>query len=267
MGSQRDLITLGAAALLHVGVGYALSQMPSPMRAAAHVVALEVRRASRPIPPERPYSPAAPAWAEPRAEPSPPPAAPHRRAGVKRRPVAARPAAAPPAASAPPPAAAPARPLFGVSMDSLTDGPSVVAVPVGDSTRVDPGGPRERSGPPAPSPSASPAPAAERPYRPVSSVAVKTLPEIDSEACGRGIPYPPEARAHGIEGDVVLRVELDDTGKVRRVRVISGLGHGLDQAAVAALTGRCTFTPALDSAGRPVAYIIPAYTFHFELPR
>jgi protein TonB len=185
---------------------------------------------------------------------------------VKRRArTALQPSAPLPAAVSPPPTVAPTRPLFGVTMDSITDGPSSVSVPIGESTTADPRAPREGSGPQAP-PSAPPPPH-ERPYKPVSSVSVKVLPEIDAEACGRGIQYPKEARALGIEGDVVLRVELDETGKVRRVRVVSGLGHGLDQAAVAALMRTCRFTPAFDSSGQPVAYIIPAYTFHFELPR
>lgn len=255
MWQQRDLITLAAAILLHAGLVYSMTRLPPPGRQAPRVVELDVRSA----PPQTPPPPPAP---------EPPPLAPEppRKAGVKRRAMhASRPSAPPPAAASPPPKVAPARPLFGVTMDSLTEGPSSVSVPLGESTLADPGAPREGSGLPAPPP--APPPPAERPYKPVSSLAVKTLPEIDSEACGRGITYPKEARALGIEGDVVLRVELDDQGKVRRVRVVSGLGHGLDQAAVAALTRTCRFTPAYDSAGQPVAYIIPAYTFHFELPR
>src|SRR5690606_9229315 len=40
------------------------------------------------------------------------------------------------------------------------------------------------------------------------------------------------ARRDGIEGTVVLRVEIDETGKVGEVRVVKGLGYGLDEVAV-----------------------------------
>lgn len=103
-------------------------------------------------------------------------------------------------------------------------------------------------------------------YQPVSEQSIKKMPDIDSDACGRSIRYPAEAMRLGIEGDVILRVELEDTGRVHGIRVLSGLGHGLDEAAVFALTRECNFTPAIDKSGAPVAYVIPRYVFHFEAP-
>ena len=70
---------------------------------------------------------------------------------------------------------------------------------------------------------------------------------------GDTIQYPAEAEQLGIEGDVKLRVELDERGKVHGIKVTSGLGHGLDQAAVFALTHRCKFTPAIATDGKPVS--------------
>ncbi|HNO69619.1 MAG TPA: energy transducer TonB [Pseudomonadota bacterium] len=95
------------------------------------------------------------------------------------------------------------------------------------------------------------------------------MPTIDADECGRGVPYPEEARAKGIEGNVILRVSVTESGKVHDVKVIKGLGYGLDEAAVAAIrkSPRCKFSPAIGSDGKPVEYTIPAYTFHFELPR
>ena len=84
---------------------------------------------------------------------------------------------------------------------------------------------------------------------------------------GRSIAYPSDAEHNGIAGDVRLRVALDERGHVRNVHVISGLGHGLDQAAADALQHHCKFTPAIDRNGRPVPFVIQSYTFHFELPR
>ena len=51
------------------------------------------------------------------------------------------------------------------------------------------------------------------------------------------------------------------------IKVLSGLGHGLDQAAMYALKNRCRFTPAIATDGKAVPYVIPSYTFHFEIPR
>lgn len=55
--------------------------------------------------------------------------------------------------------------------------------------------------------------------------------------------YTPEARALKIEGDVELEVEFAATGKVHVIRLIQGLGHGLDEAAVRAAE-QIRFTPA-----------------------
>jgi protein TonB len=96
---------------------------------------------------------------------------------------------------------------------------------------------------------------------------VKRMPDIDTDACGRSIAYPPEAERAGVEGKVRLRVALDASGRVTSTRVLRGLGHGLDQAAVEALTRRCRFTPALAADGRPVPFVIESYSFVFELPR
>jgi len=44
--------------------------------------------------------------------------------------------------------------------------------------------------------------------------------------------YTDDARAAGIEGRVRVEVSLDETGKVLSARVVSGLGHGLDESAI-----------------------------------
>jgi len=55
--------------------------------------------------------------------------------------------------------------------------------------------------------------------------------------------YTEEARRLRIEGDVVLEVVFAATGQIRIVGVVKSLGHGLDEAAVAA-TRQIRFTPA-----------------------
>ena len=93
------------------------------------------------------------------------------------------------------------------------------------------------------------------------------MPEVDTDACGRSITYPADAERAGVEGKVRLRVALDARGHVSSARVLRGLGHGLDEAAVEALTRRCHFSPAIANDGRPVPFVIESYSFVFELPR
>jgi TonB family protein len=104
-------------------------------------------------------------------------------------------------------------------------------------------------------------------YKPASARDVGSMPEVDTDACGRAAVYPREAERSGTEGDVRLRVALTEEGKVHDVRVLTSLGHGFDAAAVDAIKHRCKFKPAVSRDGQPVAFVIQSYTFHFELPR
>jgi TonB family protein len=61
--------------------------------------------------------------------------------------------------------------------------------------------------------------------------------------------YTPEARSKRIEGEVLLEVVFEATGKIRVLRVIRGLGYGLDDAAVHAAE-QIRFKPALQD-GQP----------------
>jgi TonB family protein len=62
--------------------------------------------------------------------------------------------------------------------------------------------------------------------------------------------YTEEARALKLEGEVLLEVLFQANGQLHVNRVVRGLGHGLDEAAVAAAT-RMRFKPAFDH-GQPV---------------
>ena len=251
-----DTVAFVLALAFHAGVGLVLlDSRPGPPAHVPKAVEVEVRHRPPPPPPPPPEPLTPP---PPREEPPPPPSP---KATTKPRPVATtRPPAPPPAE----PPKEPPQPVYGVSMDSTTDGESSVSVSTGNTTMIDP----KKSAPhverPQPLPAAPPAPP-ER--RPVSDLEVGTLPDVDTQACGRSITYPREAEELGVEGDVLLRVALDEAGHVVGVTVLSGLGHGLDQAAVQALRHRCRFTPAVAKDGTRVPYVIQKYTFHFELPR
>lgn len=76
------------------------------------------------------------------------------------------------------------------------------------------------------------------------------------------IPYPEEAKREGIEGRVILSVTIDLSGQVVNVKVLSGPGYGLDEAAREALK-RFRFSPAV-KGGEPVSTTIN-YTYTFTL--
>jgi len=62
--------------------------------------------------------------------------------------------------------------------------------------------------------------------------------------------YSEEARALKIEGEVLLEVLFGANGQLHVIRVAQGLGHGLDEAAIAA-ANKMQFKPALQN-GSPV---------------
>lgn len=64
--------------------------------------------------------------------------------------------------------------------------------------------------------------------------------------------YTPEAMQKGIEGKVLLSVDIDDHGVPRRARVLRSLDPGLDRKAIESLAG-WRFSPATED-GRPVAF-------------
>lgn len=86
------------------------------------------------------------------------------------------------------------------------------------------------------------------PYRPGSGV---EAPRIVKEV--RAL-YTDDARRRGIEGDVVLEVIVTRTGSVDQVRVVRGLGAGLDQNAIAAVR-QWKFDPARRQ-GAPVDVVV-----------
>jgi TonB family protein len=61
--------------------------------------------------------------------------------------------------------------------------------------------------------------------------------------------YTEEARAKRIEGEVLLEAVFEATGKIRVLRIVRGLGYGLDDAAIRAAE-QIRFKPALKD-GQP----------------
>jgi TonB family protein len=93
---------------------------------------------------------------------------------------------------------------------------------------------------PAPQKAAPPAPPPQRIDTPVE-VVFKPTPD-----------YTEEARALKLEGEVLLEVEFTASSQVRVLRVVRGLGHGLDESAVHAAE-HMRFKPAI-GGGRPIDF-------------
>lgn len=171
--------------------------------------------------------------------PKPPEQAPDVPLAPKKSPPRTPPKAAPEAKAQPAaaPAAAAAAPEFALTLSNAGVGGGGIAVPV------------------AAAPKAAPE---------VASAAPKVLAAAapKGDVCDEPPPkpkpikvlqpaYTEKAREAGIEGRVRVEITVDESGKVSAARVLQGLGHGLDEAALEAARGS-TFAAAT-RCGKSVA--------------
>jgi TonB family protein len=97
-------------------------------------------------------------------------------------------------------------------------------------------------------------------------------PLADDQLSHRAIPlsankhkplYPPKAIALGVEGSVIVSIEVTKEGKVHRAHIKQGVGYGLDESALAAVQ-RFEFEPARDLAGHATDSTLE-HEFRFQL--
>jgi protein TonB len=138
-----------------------------------------------------------------------------------------------------------APPVFGVTMESTSQGGKGPAVPVGNTTT-----PQPTQGAPTNKPAAAP----------VAAVEVTKMPLPQGRCSGK---YTEEARAAGIEGVVVLDLVVDESGRARDIKVVSGLDHGLTEAAIKALK-ECPFSPG-EKGGEKVAVRVRGFKIRFVM--
>lgn len=138
-----------------------------------------------------------------------------------------------------------AQPVFGVTMESTSTGGTGPAVPVGNTTTPQPG---------APTSTVKPAAA------PVAAYEVTKMPLPQGRCSGK---YTEEARAAALEGVVVLDLIVDEKGHARDIKVVSGLEHGLTEAAITAIK-ECSFTPG-EKGGEPVAVRVRGFKIRFVM--
>lgn len=230
----------GAAVAISIHALVALGLMLVPQRGLHDQPAAPVEVDVLPPPPPEPLLP------PPDPPPSPPDPTP--------RPVARRHVAAikppPPMPNQEvkpaPPTEEPARPVFGVTQDSVVAGESPVVVPVGNTLMT-----KDRTlakAPPPPLPPSPPPPA----FAPVDEESVAEFPE----AYVKPEPeYPEIARRMGIGGRVLVRIGIDRKGNVKSVRVLEKVGYGMDEAAIKA-SWQSKWKPARRADGQPVDMVI-----------
>ena len=62
--------------------------------------------------------------------------------------------------------------------------------------------------------------------------------------CKRNLRIPYKAREKGIRGEVILQFIVTEQGYIRQVKVLKGLGHGMDEAAISMLKRMPRWLPA-----------------------
>lgn len=134
-----------------------------------------------------------------------------------------------------------AAPDYGIALDGVANGVGGIGVPIGD-----PGGQRRDSN--------------TRPAAPRVLEAVTNEPrqgrgcredEVPPRQRRLRVNYTDDAVAARIEGRVRISVQLDEEGRVTDASILTPLGHGLDESALASVRS-ASFDPAT-RCGRPVA--------------
>ncbi|SRR6266542_1021283 len=221
----------GASIAVHIGLAAGVSSIPTNMpRKPTHIKVFEAKseKKKEPEPEKKKEAPPPPPK---RAEPPP---------TLKNTPPPPIDAATPTPAGH---EAMAALPDFGIALGGGVEGG--IAVPMagiaanaaGQNAAGGAGTAEKRVHGPAPKPSDASGACVEDPTKP--KALERTAPQ-----------YSDEARAANIEGVVKIELSVSATGDVVDARVLSGLGHGLDQAALVAAK-RWKFSPAM-RCGKPV---------------
>jgi TonB family protein len=231
----------------HLALAKGLGHLPKHADNAKRIISLRVVSAPPPAPEPPPEAPTP----QPAA---PKPAVAHMRSHVRTPPQAQ----VLPHQEAPPPErpeltnSGAAGPIFGVSMESTSQAGTGPAMKVGHTGGGTVDGPGDDDGRGGHHKGLAP---------PVPAYEVTTRPLPLGRCDGK---YTPEATLAAIEGTVVLDVVINETGTVREVHLVSGLPHGLTEAAIAAVKG-CRFSPG-EKDGKPVPVRIPGFKIRFLLP-
>jgi periplasmic protein TonB len=141
-------------------------------------------------------------------------------------------------------------PVFGIDLSSTSSGGTGPVMPIGNTLQTKPDRKKTKT--------------AQGPIKPLEAPAqayeVTKMPLPRGRCAGK---YTEQARQAGVEGTVVLDLIVGEDGKTRDIVVVAGLGHGLNEAAIAALKA-CRFSPG-ERGGRPVPVRLRGFKIRFFL--
>jgi TonB family protein len=180
---------------------------------------------------------------EPEPEPTPPPKKVVKKVDMEKinKPIPTAVAAEEPAEEA--------KPVFGLTMDSTVEGSnSGFKMRVGNTLNIEP---TDEIVPPEDI----------KPLRSVSFARLEVAPKLVRDFRAE---YPEGPRSEGIEGTVVMKLTISETGKVTGVKIVRGVHPELDAAAKAAAF-RFVYKPGTDG-GEPVitTNFVHRYTWLIE---
>ena len=241
----RDVITYSVSLFLSLSVHAALlSTAPAVKENKKKRTTVEMTIIEPPEPVEIEPPPPPP---EPKPEPKPVPKAKPKPVPKEVRAEDLAPTPPPSTSEAAPPSdAPPPMPVVGLSGTSFGNGGSF-SVRAGNTTMGKADG------------------EAKRPdeVEPLPGVPTFRLDRRPRQLGDCSIDYPEELKRDEITGDVILEIQVLETGRVGNVRIKERLHPVLDQKAVQAMK-RCRFSPPL-AAGEPVRAVISRYVYTWEL--
>jgi protein TonB len=231
-GAAFAAVGVAASVGVHGGLTFAVMSLPKDQKRAATAISMQESKKKPPKPPEPAKLDEKPKPKEKTPQKSP--------AHAKAAPAEAKNDVPPPSGKQASSAAMDGLPDFGLSLSGGT-GSGGLAIPAG-------GG----SGPVADAPAAAAKKAQPQAPKPEGDCAEPVVrPKVTRQVRAS---YPDAARADKVEGRVRIEAQIDDQGRVTSPRVVSGLGHGLDEAALASVK-QWQFSPAT-RCGKPVAQTI-----------
>lgn len=180
--------------------------------------------------------------------PDPPPPAPVPKPKPRPKPVTPPPNTEKPS----PPPEEEVKPVFGVTKETVANADSGIGVRIGNTLMKE----MEKEYTPPEQVKELPKVEEKRPpeprFSPVAAFKLARMPEIKDKVKPE---YPRELRADGVEGEVLLRVSVDRTGKVVAVTVVSSDHELFAKAAIAAVRS-WRFAPARLASGEEVDAVI-----------
>jgi protein TonB len=135
--------------------------------------------------------------------------------------------------------------------DLSSTGTGNVIVPQGTGGEYGGSGKPDSKGPGKSKPTGDPAgdEKGEAPWQPRSELYIKSMPDpvkVPKIDC-------PATAQLGVQGDVILKVQIARDGKIRSVKLVKGIGHGCDEVAIKALE-QARFKPAIGTNGQAVDF-------------